>query len=254
MQSDPQDQGIHLEVLHNASLRVFRGGGEIGFLLRNLKSGQTAVDVGANIGFFTLLFARQVGPKGKVISFEPGPKSFRLLEQNIRENGYGNVVANNAAVGDRNGAIDLLVCRTGESDNRIAAADSADRDRVSVPLFSLDEYFPVSTRIDFLKIDVQGAEPLVLKGARRVIADNPQIKVVMEFWPQGMSEAGHSPPELLEAIADLGLDLHELPENGKEHRTSTAAALSTKAHINLVLKRPQRMLAKALEIIGAMRS
>ena len=96
--------------------------GEIGFFVRNIRPGNRVLDLGANVGLFTLLFARCVGPSGMVYAFEPGPLSTALLTANVILNGYQNVIIERAAVTDRSGDVSLYVCSSGESDNRIAGA------------------------------------------------------------------------------------------------------------------------------------
>src|SRR5262245_31453918 len=169
MYVDPSDAGLPLWRLGGRS----PAGTEDDIFVQNIKPGQRVLDVGANVGLYTLLFAKLVGPTGSVIAFEPGPVSCGLLRRNVAINGYNIVTVENAAVSDRSGEVDLFVCRTGESDNRIAGTlvDHDARDRMRVRCVTLDEC--VTEPVDFIKIDVQGAEFLVLRGAEKTLRSNP---------------------------------------------------------------------------------
>jgi len=111
-------------------------------LLLLLKAGDTFVDVGANVGVFTLHGSRQVGPTGTVLSFEPTSETFTRLNENIQLNGFTNIVARNSAVADKTGEIEFAVCRSNNS-NHIANVELTDEDRktvkiMKVPLDTID--------------------------------------------------------------------------------------------------------------------
>ncbi len=171
---------------NDAGLSIFRAslakpGPEAIYFNSVLKPGMNVVDLGANVGIYTLQFASLVGSSGHVFAFEPGPLSFGLLKANLALNRYyRNVTVENAAVSDFTGTTDLLICKTGESDNRIAGFASDDREAIPVRCFALDDYFKPGTRVDFIKLDIQGAEVKALSGMRRVLSDNPSITLVVE--------------------------------------------------------------------------
>jgi len=95
--------------------RFGRWDGEDGFCINEVKPGQTVLDIGASIGFFTLLLARLVGPSGRVFAFEPDTVSFALLKANVLVNGHRNVTLVNKAVTATTGVQKLYVCPTGDS-------------------------------------------------------------------------------------------------------------------------------------------
>jgi FkbM family methyltransferase len=163
-----------------AGFSEVKPGPEIDFIREHVKPGMTVVDLGANIGLYTLQFASLVGPSGRVFAFEPGPLSFGLLKTNLALNGYRNVTVENAAVSDFSGETELHICSTGESDNRIAGFETYESERVPVRCFALDDYFKPGTRVDFIKIDIQGAEAKALQGMRRMLIDNPLIQLFVE--------------------------------------------------------------------------
>lgn len=142
-----------------------------------IKDGDVVVDVGANIGYYTLLFSRLVGKNGVVYAFEPGPTNFEFLEKNIELNGYKNIVAEKKAVSDTAGIIKLYMHETNPGGHTIKNAYE-NLKSIDVESITLQNYFS-DKKICFIKVDVEGAEDLVLKGAGRIIDGN--VGIVMEF-------------------------------------------------------------------------
>ncbi|MGB6432093.1 MAG: FkbM family methyltransferase [Candidatus Acidiferrales bacterium] len=136
-----------------------------------LDAGMTFVDVGAQIGYFSIIAAALVAERGMVHSFEPDPDNFARLSANSR--GYPRVAAHNSAVGDRTGEIDFYRSPI-KSESGWGALFNEDgkRERVSAQICTLDSWASAAgiERIDLLKMDVEGAEYRVLEGAQAVIA------------------------------------------------------------------------------------
>jgi FkbM family methyltransferase len=175
-------------------------------LLRQLiRPGMTVVDVGANIGIYTRFFSRLVASSGHVHAFEPAPLNYMHLQENI---GYfRNVSLNQKAVGEKSGVIKLFFSDELNVDHR--TFDSGDgRKGVDVSAVTLDDYFNTGDRVDLIKIDVQGYELSVLKGAKRVLAENQDIKILMEFWPYGLAKAKVLPSQVIHLIHSLGFEIH----------------------------------------------
>ncbi len=149
-----------------------------------IQPGWTAIDVGANIGYFTLLMANRVGPQGKVIAFEPLAENFRILQENIQMNGHANVVAENLALMSHSERIELRSATPGAI-TWVASVKIDQNSAVesqSVEAVTLDEYVQKRgiAKVDFLKIDVEGAEASVLEGATNVLnRDKPVLLIEM---------------------------------------------------------------------------
>ena len=120
-----------------------------------IKEGMTIIDVGSNIGFHTLQFAKLVGSKGKVFAFEPDYENFCLLKKNIKENNYQNIIAEKKAISDKTGEAKLYICEEHKGDHRIFY--SGDDRKVSlVETTTLDDFFKnEKIDIDFIKLDIQ---------------------------------------------------------------------------------------------------
>lgn len=198
---------------------------ETAFVLQEVRPGDIVLDIGANIGYFTLLFAKLVGPQGQVIAFEPDPKNFSLLTQNVKINGYRNVVLVNKAVSERTNTGFLYLSDFNSGDHRIY--DSADG-RPSVPIntVSLDDYFSNSLmHFNLIKFDIQGAEWSALQGMTQLIKRHPRLKMIMEYWPIGLRRSGAEPEKFLALLQHFGFCLWELNENARTIQPTTSAEL-----------------------------
>jgi FkbM family methyltransferase len=180
-------------------------------LIRKLvKSGDIVVDVGANIGYFTLIFAQLVGEHGKVLAFEPDNKLFRILEANIQNNGYKNVTLFRKGLSDQNTSAILYLDKYNNLDNRIYASSSA-AEEVEIQLVKLDDFISEYTsHVDLIKIDIQGAEGLAFRGMQNVIRTNPKIKIVTEFWPWSLKQAGTEPDEFIRFLSNEGFSFYDI--------------------------------------------
>lgn len=171
---------------------------------------QAVVDIGANIGYYTLIFARIVSPSGRVFAFEPDIDNFNLLHKNIEVNKYENVVLIQKAVSNHTGESKLYLDRFSNLDHRLYKSSNDDKG-VSIRTVRLDDYFnQMDIQIDFIKIDIQGAEGLALEGMMTILERNQNIKILAEFWPFGLEKAGTTPSSFLEFLNDLGFIFHDV--------------------------------------------
>lgn len=178
-----------------------------------VRPGDVAVDVGAHVGYYTLLLAALVGPAGRVLAFEPDPDNFALLQRNVALNGYANVELFHAAVSDRAGAARLYRCADNAGDHRLFPTAGEPRPAVDVRVVALDDVFrDRAYGVDVVKIDVQGSEGGVVDGMAGVLARSPRVTVLAEFWPAGLDRAGYGSARLLARLQDLGFRLYEVDE------------------------------------------
>jgi FkbM family methyltransferase len=182
--------------------------------IQNLvRPGDTALDIGAHIGFYTLLLARLVGPTGRVLSFEPDPVNFALLQQNVVLNGYTNVGLYNVALSNRAGTATLHLCGDNAGDHRIWQAPET-RPSVQVSTVVLDQFLEAAQpRIHFIKMDIQGAEAAALDGMKAMLRRQPQVNLITEFWPFGMRGFGASAERFLQLLSDLQFHLYLIDEH-----------------------------------------
>jgi len=186
------------------------GAAEVGLLGTLCREGMSVLDLGANVGFHTLLFARTVGAGGHVWAFEPDPDNFATLCRNLELNSYGNVTAVQAAVGTATGRGSLYHSPF-HCDHRTYQTLEGQRG-VPVKMVSVDEFLPSGQRIDLVKMDIQGAEGMALQGMKRTLASNPGVVILMEFWPEGLRKTGFSPGRVLSELENQGFALYRIDE------------------------------------------
>lgn len=181
------------------------------YLIRKLvKPGDSVVDVGANIGYFTLIMAQIVGGDGKVLAFEPDKKLFNILTKNIENNGYRNVVLFNKGLSDQNSTSFLYLDKYYSLDNRIYSSASS-AEKVEITLVKLDDLISeYSPQVDLIKIDIQGAEGLAFRGMGNIIRTNPTIKIITEFWPCSLQKVGTEPDEFLKFLSAEGFSFFDI--------------------------------------------
>lgn len=214
---------------------------ETGICKREIKPGDIIVDIGANIGYYTLIFARLVGSKGKVYAFEPDPTNFELLRANVEANGYQNVVLEQKAVSSKEWEATLHLSKGNLGDHRLY--DSLDdRDTILVEAIALDRYFEnIEREINFIKMDIQGAEPGAFAGMVSIVENNDKLKMTTEFWPAGLQRFGTSGADYLDMLENSGFYLYWIDEAQKQLRLLDAPRIlemypnEPEMHINLLL-------------------
>jgi len=192
-----------------------------------LGEGDWAFDVGANVGDYTLSLAKLVGSNGRVFSFEPNPSNFNKLSHLVQMGRLEHVTVHPIALGETSGTASLVVERD-EGMWRVNSGylvfDTEDFDRFSgrtrrstVRIATLDELFPNCGMASFIKVDVEGFELLVLRGARELLrASHPHLLIEVS---EAQSDYGYGPSELVDFLAELDYQplLYWRPEDGDEH-------------------------------------
>lgn len=198
------------------------------------------VDIGANLGYYTILTGKIIGEKGKVYAFEPNKECAKMLSKNVSANTLYNVEVIQAAVSDKTGTITLYISEDNSGDHRTYNSLEK-RKSYTVKTYALDTFFDLNEKIDLVKIDVQGFEMKVLLGMKKLIKKNARIILICEFWPQGLIEAGYSPIKFLTLIKKLGFSINYIDERkGKINSASAKGILKMceKSHdINLFLSK-----------------
>jgi len=175
----------------------------LGVMETFLKPGMTFVDLGAHVGYFTLHGAFLVGLTGFVYAAEPDPSNFSLLQDNVELNKskMGNVKALNIAISKYDGKGVLYLNSSNKGDHRIFSNPQAGLDTVAIDVKRFDTVFPID--YDFVKIDVQGAEPMVFSGMESFKSTKKRV-VLFEFWAKGIMQAGTDLRKFYERLASMG--------------------------------------------------
>jgi FkbM family methyltransferase len=170
-----------------------------------LRDGGVVIDVGANIGFYSLAAALDVGIAGRVLAFEPNAGAAARLRENVAINGLNNVTVVQAAAGARDGTITFHLATDSEASSLYAAGDDV-ATTVTVPIVTLDQYLAGAGigQVDVLKLDAEGAEIDVLAGARLLLSRPDAPSVIVEANPVTLRAAGRSTADLRGLLLELG--------------------------------------------------
>ncbi len=205
---DTRDEGVSRLLIEDGIIEP-----AITHLFRSiLKEGMTVVDIGANLGYYTLLSARLVGKHGKVYAFEPVPHNFKLLEKSIAANRFTNITAIEKAVSDKQGKTRIYI-DAGNFGNHtlVYGTTHAVHGAIEIETISLDEFFNDDEKIDLIKMDAEGAEGLIIEGGRKILA-RKNIRIIMEFWPLGQEKLGFQPYDLLHRLRQYGFSIKLITE------------------------------------------
>ena len=200
------------------------------YVQRTVKPGMRLVDVGAHVGYYTLLSSRLVGDSGQVFAFEPEPVNAAMLKENLRLNACSNVVIVPKAVTDRTGVVELGLasCNSGgHAVVRQTLGAQGTSQRIAVDAVSLDHYFELRGvgTVDVIKLDIEGNEYFALKGMIGLLRDNQSLQVVMEYTPELIMSAGASLDAPLRLMTGLGFEIREI---GRSIERLSAEALLRK--------------------------
>jgi len=206
---------------HVIGLSILRGQyerREAAFAMRQLAPGDTAIDVGAHIGFFTIQMAAAVGQSGRVFAFEPYRPNADLLERSIAENDFARrIVFQRAAVGAAGGTATLtFAAETLNSGGayllRTGTSPLPGNATTTVPVVGLDD-LDIRGRVAFVKMDVEGAEPLVVRGARRLLQQHRPVILSELHGPQLARASGMTADDFLQQMRTVGYRAHHVPED-----------------------------------------
>jgi FkbM family methyltransferase len=180
---------------------------------RVLRQGDVVLDLGANMGYFTLLAASLVGEEGRVYPFEPEPRNYGCLSTNIALNNYDHIIATNKAVSDKPGTVKLFICAYDSGHHTIQQFNGIrsynpqlagnKKEFVEIEAVRLDDFFGDRlTPINVIKMDVEGAEMLALAGMENIIRANQDLIMFIEFFPLLIREMGQLPEEFARRLLE----------------------------------------------------
>ncbi len=185
----------------------------------SLFAGGNILDVGANIGYTAVLFAKVLSPGFRVYAFEPEERNFKMLQTSLNERGLtGKVSPIHAAVGDKAGTAELWLNEGHHADHRMITQTfqgitGSRRETQQVPVLRLDDFCAQELSgqpIRFIKIDVQGFEESVCRGMTGVLATNLNAIIGLEYYPSGIRELGFNPANILTFFQEKGYSVYSL--------------------------------------------
>jgi FkbM family methyltransferase len=193
---------------------------ETRFLQMALRPGQTFVDVGAHVGYFSVLAAKRVGPNGAVIALEPETRNLDLLQRNVARNDCPNVVVLPFAAGSAPGWMSLVLVEHNRGAHRLAPLGEAD---TLVSCVRLDDVLPGT--VDVVKVDAQGYDHEVIDGMRRTLAANPRLVVIAELSVEELERRRLDPADVLAGYESLGFAISILDPFGRPRRMTSERVL-----------------------------
>jgi len=186
-------------------------------LENNIREGNVVLDIGANIGFYTLIMAKLVGEKGKVYAFEADPTNFNILKKNVEVNGYKNIILVNKAILDCNKTIKFYVDKGNTAGNSLFKGNKQKYNEIES--VKLEDYFPENQKIDFIKIDIEGSEGRAIKGMTNLLDKNKKIKIITEFYPKLLNGVGKevdlNAEDYLKFLRKKGFKLYDVDDKTK---------------------------------------
>jgi FkbM family methyltransferase len=178
-------------------------------MLRWLKPGVVLVDIGANIGYYSLLAATHLGETGKIIAFEPSKESCNLLKMSVKRNGFKNVAIYAKAIADIDGMVGFHM----DDSNGIINKELSGASAYQVEAVKLEHILRAESHIDLIKMDVEGAEGLVLRGAENLMRTHHPI-VFTEFNPPSIASTSNmTADDFLNRFRSMGYELHVIDKD-----------------------------------------
>lgn len=209
------------------------------FLLSTLRPGQTFIDVGAHVGYFSVLAAKRIGSTGSVVAVEPEARNLRLLRRNLQRNGCTNATVVPFAAHSVPGWMSLELDEENRGGHHLVPLGEAE---TRVRCVRLDDVLPA--RVDLVKIDAQGYDHEIIAGLERTLTTNPQATVIAELSLTELARRGVQPEVVLDRYTALGLTISTCDTYGRLRRASSASVIEAAragrltAEISLVLQRP----------------
>jgi len=169
-------------------------------------------DIGANIGYYTAIAAEATGPEGLVLAFEPEPENFKFLKKTVVLNGFKNVECCEMGIADFEGRGKLYLSTEGNmGDHRIYLSPEK-RPGIDIELTTLDNFLKKRgiAKLDVIKMDIQGAEGLAIRGMKETLKNSEKLKIFTEFWPTGIERTGLKPADFLYALARANFKIYNI--------------------------------------------
>jgi FkbM family methyltransferase len=208
---------------------------------RLIRPGMTVFDLGAHVGYYSRFFSRLVGSKGRVYAFEASPENQAVLRRNLGSPRYANVEVVPSAISDHEGTMKLFVS-PGHSNHSLIQGFTDAEDVLEISTVSVDRFAAQRgiRAIDFVKMDIEGAESMALNGMRETIRKFPQLVLLVECNPLALRSAGSTPAEFVQLIEKIGLTPSAILDDATLGPLPDVASIeaSISLYVNLLCARP----------------
>jgi FkbM family methyltransferase len=206
-----------------------------------IRPGMTVFDLGAHVGYYCRFLSRLVGPQGRVYAFEASPENQAVLRRNLSSPRFANVEVVPMAVSDHEGVMRLFVS-PGHSNHSLIEGFTAANGILEIPTISIDAFAEKRgiAAIDFIKMDIEGAETMALNGMREMVRKSPRPVLLAECNPLALRTAGTNASDYMRLIEDLGLRSRAILDDGRLGPLPDIAAIeaSISLYVNLLCAKP----------------
>ena len=174
------------------------------------KTDMTIIDIGANLGYYTAIASRRAGERGLVIAFEPEPNFFKILSRNISRNNMKNAICFEIAVAEKNGLTNLYLSNENKGHNSIIRSEEL-KTSTQVKTTTLDDFlfYQKITKVDIIKMDIEGAEILALEGMKNTLIKHLPL-LFLEFSPHSIIKLNRNPADFLSTLRKIGYSVFEI--------------------------------------------
>ena len=190
---------------------------EVELFERTVGPGMTVLDIGANIGFYSLLASRAVGDRGAVHAFEADPRNVVHLRANLQLNGCANVSVRHTAVADAPGTqVFRMAAKPTHSSLYASMGDLDVASTIAVDTVPIDDILADTPVVDVVKMDIEGGEPAALRGMVTTLKASPELRLFVEFEPPALRAANESPEEFLDLLRSWFREILVIDERRRE--------------------------------------
>ncbi len=211
---------------------------EIELLKKYIHKNDVVLDIGANIGFYATILSDIVGENGTVHCFEPDTKNFEHLQK--ATGSVKNIKINNKAVGPKTEKLKIYTSKNLNVDHRTYKPEEYDQE-IEIDAVSIDDHLVANTKVDFIKMDIQGFEMQAIQGMQLILDKNKDIRIISEFWPYGLKKAGSSVTAYFNFLLSKGFNCYLLEENSllklTPEKVSTLEPLGEEHYFNIFATR-----------------
>jgi FkbM family methyltransferase len=180
-----------------------------------LKPGQIMLDIGANMGVYSLTASNIIGDAGKIIAFEPDDDNFKVLKKNILKNEFKNIDPVPYAVSDKEETI-FFETHSLNSGNHQIRKEKTEHGQTSIQAICLDNFLPENQKVDIIKIDIQGAEFYAFLGMKKLLSNNPNVIIFSEYWTTGLRNLGIEPSLYINLLKSFDFYIYKIDNKNRK--------------------------------------
>ena len=191
-------------------------GFEMELFSRFVKPRITMLDIGANMGVYSLTSSNVIGDKGKIIAFEPDKDHVKTFTKSIKANGFENIKLYPFAVSDKNETLVFHADTFNSGNNQVAKENENNKNELHVQAVCLDDFLKDMPTVDLIKMDIQGAEYFAFIGMKTLLERNPDVVVFAEYWKKGLEKMNVNPADYINLLASFHFNFYKIDNDSRQ--------------------------------------